>query len=299
MSLLGFDAIGRFALGQVRQDGQIIYVLVADTMATTVNVNPATLKTTQPADVCPVAVAFPDVPLRALFPVAPLAASIAFNAATFKIAQLAQPLSVVVSFVTIAAESVEMPVDTCSTVSTFNPAGLVLGLRASPLAVVVTFSDVGTKLTATVETLQIVSTFYPAGLVVRLPAQTLATAVDVSPAAVKITLTAETLEIVNSFGEAPGVLTGTGSDPTYGGVGHYLYEQAAARKLAAITRNPPRPVDRRTAPTFQPLARPYGAPIAPAPDVAAIQNQRMADAAARAKTTKQRRELEAILLLAS
>lgn len=85
----------------------------------------------------------------------------------------------------------------------------------------------------------------------------------------------------------------------YGGIGHLLMEMQRAKQLAAITRTIPPPVDRRTAPTFRPVARPQAAPIAPAVDMAAIQKQHMEAAAAAAKVAKKRREEEAILLLAS
>lgn len=85
----------------------------------------------------------------------------------------------------------------------------------------------------------------------------------------------------------------------YGGVGHYLYEQALAQKLVKITRKAPPPIDRRTAPQFKPLARPYSAPAAPAPNVAAPQNQRMAPQAAAVDEAKKRRDMEAIRLLTS
>jgi hypothetical protein len=96
-------------------------------------------------------------------------------------------------------------------------------------------------------------------------------------------------------------LSRTGFDYNFqqGGIGHFLYERERARHLAAITRTIPAPIDRRSAPTFKPVPRPYSAPIAPAPDLAAIENERMVVAAAQAQATKKRRELEAILLLAS
>jgi len=95
--------------------------------------------------------------------------------------------------------------------------------------------------------------------------------------------------------------SGADFDLTYGGIGHYLYEQERARQLAKITRKAPAPVDRRTAPTFKTIGSPPAAPVAPVIDLQATQNQRMAaqmQALAQAKT-KRRREEEAILLLAS
>lgn len=110
--------------------------------------------------------------------------------------------------------------------------------------------------------------------------------------------------------EGPAAFTVTGNDAQLsrtgfdyefqqGGIGHLLMEMERAKQLAAITRTIPPPVDRRTAPTFRPVARPQAAPIAPAVDVSAIQKQRMEAAAAAAKAAKKRRDEEAILLLAS
>lgn len=99
--------------------------------------------------------------------------------------------------------------------------------------------------------------------------------------------------------DAPLTRTGFDYDVQQGGVGHYLYEREKAKQLAAITRPTPRPIDRRTMPRMVPLARPYSAPILPAPAAPPVQPDRMAAAAAQAQATKKRREIEAILLLAS
>jgi hypothetical protein len=95
--------------------------------------------------------------------------------------------------------------------------------------------------------------------------------------------------------------TGAGVDTSYtGGVGHYLEEIQRQKQLNAITRKIPGPVDRRTIPRFAPLQAPPSAPPAPAPDMAAVQNQRTPEAAAQAEAAKKRRrEEEAVLLLAS
>jgi hypothetical protein len=102
-------------------------------------------------------------------------------------------------------------------------------------------------------------------------------------------------------GASPALIwTGAGVDTSYtGGVGHYLEEIERQKQLNAITRKVPGPVDRRTMPRFEPLRAPPSAPAAPAPDMAAVQNQRMAEAAAQAKTARRRRDEEALLLLAS
>jgi hypothetical protein len=102
-------------------------------------------------------------------------------------------------------------------------------------------------------------------------------------------------------GSSPALIwTGAGVDTSYtGGVGHYLEEIERQKQLNAITRKVPGPVDRRTMPRFEPLRAPPSAPVAPVPDMAAVQNQRMTEAAAQAKTARRRRDEEALLLLAS
>jgi hypothetical protein len=103
-----------------------------------------------------------------------------------------------------------------------------------------------------------------------------------------------------TFNDVPLIWTGAGIDTSYtGGVGHFLEEIERQKRLNAITRKIPGPVDRRTVPRFAPLQAPPSAPAAPAPDMAAIQNQRMAEAAAQARIAKRRRDEEAVLLLAS
>jgi hypothetical protein len=90
-------------------------------------------------------------------------------------------------------------------------------------------------------------------------------------------------------------------DAIYGGIGHFLYEQARARQLAAITRKVPGvPIDRRTVPRFEPLRASPVAPAAPAVDMAAVQAERLAAAAAatQAANKRRRRDEEALLLLA-
>jgi hypothetical protein len=95
------------------------------------------------------------------------------------------------------------------------------------------------------------------------------------------------------------ILTRTGADfdLTYGGVGHYLLEAARAKQLAYVKRQPPAAIDRRSAPQFEPLARPPVAPSAPLVDMAAVQEQRTAVEMQAAKAAKKQRDLEAILLL--
>jgi hypothetical protein len=106
--------------------------------------------------------------------------------------------------------------------------------------------------------------------------------------------------VISTF---PAVLDRSGYDfePALGGVGHFLLEAAEARRLAAITkRNIPPAIDTRTTPQFGPLARPQSAPLAPVVDIAAIAAQRAtAEMQAAQAAKKRRRDVEAILLLAS
>lgn len=132
----------------------------------------------------------------------------------------------------------------------------------------------------------------------------------VNAVAASFTLNGNPVNEIILEAEGPATFTVTGNDAQLsrtgfdyefqqGGIGHLLMEMERAKQLAAITRTIPPPVDRRTMPTFRPIARPHAAPIAPAIDVEAIQKQRMEAAAAAAKVAKKRREEEAILLLAS
>jgi hypothetical protein len=99
--------------------------------------------------------------------------------------------------------------------------------------------------------------------------------------------------------DTPLIRTGDDYEFKLGGVGHFLEEIERQKRLNAITRKIPGPVDRRTVPRFEPLRAPPSAPSAPAPDVAAIQNQRTTEAAAQAEAAKKRRrDEEAVLLLA-
>jgi hypothetical protein len=95
------------------------------------------------------------------------------------------------------------------------------------------------------------------------------------------------------------ILTRTGADfeSPSGGIGHHLLEAERAKQLAYVKRQPPAAIDRRTTPQFEPLARPPVAPSAPLVDMAAIQEQRTAAEMQAAKAAKNRRDLEAILLL--
>lgn len=98
--------------------------------------------------------------------------------------------------------------------------------------------------------------------------------------------------------------TGFDYDFQQGGIGHLLMDMERAKQLAAITRTIPPPVDRRTAPTFKPAARPaagspWAIPAEIAATQAAMQQKRAEAAAAASRAAKKRRDEEAILLLAS
>lgn len=92
----------------------------------------------------------------------------------------------------------------------------------------------------------------------------------------------------------------TGDDYEFklGGVGHFLEEIERQKRLNAITRKIPAPVDRRTVPRFAslPAARPM--PAVPVVDMAAIEQQRRVEAS-RAAAARRRRDEVAVLLLAS
>lgn len=113
-------------------------------------------------------------------------------------------------------------------------------------------------------------------------------------------LIAGTGEFVVSGSPVALIRTGKEYQTPLGGIGHYLLEVERAKQLAAITRKAPPPIDTRTEPRFAPLlaSPPVRAP-APVGDIAAVQQQRMADEMrATEQATKRRRDLEAILLLA-
>ncbi len=102
--------------------------------------------------------------------------------------------------------------------------------------------------------------------------------------------------------DTPLIRTGADFDLVYGGIGHYLEELEKQRQLARITRKTPAPIVRTTVPTFKPVGGPPIAPPAPVIDLQAIQNERMEAqriASAQAATLKRRRQEEELLLLAS
>lgn len=95
------------------------------------------------------------------------------------------------------------------------------------------------------------------------------------------------------------IWTGAGVDTSYtGGIGHFLEEIERQKRLNAITRKIPAPVDRRTVPRFGSLPAVQPMPTAPVVDMAAIEQQRQAEAA-RAAAARRRRDEEAVLLRAS
>lgn len=101
------------------------------------------------------------------------------------------------------------------------------------------------------------------------------------------------------FNNVPLIRTGFDYDVQQGGVGHYKLDLERARQLARMARKVPPPIDLRTAPQFKATGSPPMAPALPAPMMPPAPDQRMGEAAAMAKAAKQRRDIEAILLLAS
>lgn len=218
MSLLGFNAIGRLALGQVQQAGQITTVMIASGGSLTITP----------------------------------------KAATFAIFEAAGSYTLSISPVVASTEIFE--------VAGTGSLSLLPGSAS----------------------FEIYAAVAPGSLTANGQGATFELWMPVSGGALVLTPIS-----------APLWRTGFDYDVQQGGVGHYLLEMERAKQLARITRTIPPPVDRRTAPTFRPLASPPVAPIAPAVDMAAIQQQRMGEAAAKAKAAKKRRDEEAILLLAS
>jgi len=104
-----------------------------------------------------------------------------------------------------------------------------------------------------------------------------------------------------AFSDVPLTWTGYSYEPPHGGVGHFLMEVEQAKQLAAITKRiVPPPIDTRSAPRFEPLTNPQGAPLAPVVDMPGILQQRMDGQAQAAQAAKKRqRDIEAILLLAA
>jgi hypothetical protein len=92
--------------------------------------------------------------------------------------------------------------------------------------------------------------------------------------------------------------TGDDFDLVYGGIGHYLVELEEKRRLAAITRKAPVPIDRTTPPGFRPMAAPQPAPSPTAAiDLAAAFAGRAAERQAQQAAIARRRRQEAEILL--
>lgn len=219
MSLLGFDALGRLALGQIQQGGSANIVMPADAGAFAFSTVAATFTVTEQAN----------------------AGAFVFSgkAATLDIRENAAPGSF-----------------------TLSPKTATFGRTLSAAAGAFVFSG--------------------------------------KAAALDIREVAEPGAFVFKGNAAALTRTGFDYDFQQGGIGHYLLELERARQLAAITRKVPGvPIDRRTVPRFEPLRASPVAAIAPAVDMRAAENERMAaaTAAAEAATKRRRRGEEALLLL--
>jgi hypothetical protein len=106
--------------------------------------------------------------------------------------------------------------------------------------------------------------------------------------------------IAITFGNNLVIRTGGDFDEVYGGVGHYLEEIERLRQLAKITRNTPAPIVHEIRPRLRPLASPPAQPQPPAIGMHAVAAQRMAEQQAQqAAARKRRRQQIEILLLAS
>jgi hypothetical protein len=97
-----------------------------------------------------------------------------------------------------------------------------------------------------------------------------------------------------------GAATGQLSMAVAGGVGHFLEEIERQKRLNAITRKIPGPVDRRTVPRFEPLRAPPSAPCRSRARCSGHpEPAHGCEAAAQAEAAKKRRrDEEAVLLLA-
>jgi hypothetical protein len=218
MSLLGFDALGRLALGQIQQGGVTNIVLVADAGSFTAT----------------------------------------GVAASFKLLETVSVGSYALSGVAIG-ERLTLNVTAGAFTLSPKPAALDRNMIAAPGAFAFTGIDPDEALSE-----------------------------DADPGAFFFT-----------GNDAPLTRTGFDYDFQQGGIGHFRLELERARQLAAITKKVPGvPIDRRTAPRFEPLRA--SPPPAPAVDLQAAQNERMAQAAAAAVAApkRRRRDEEAILLLA-
>lgn len=92
--------------------------------------------------------------------------------------------------------------------------------------------------------------------------------------------------------------TGDDAEQVYGGIGHELVEREERKRLAAITRTAPPPLDRTTAPVFAPLAAPQPVPQPPAPPDASALRAAEPRLAAAARAKRRRQEAEILLLCA-
>ncbi|WP_316196294.1 MULTISPECIES: hypothetical protein [unclassified Bradyrhizobium] len=257
MSLLGFDAIGRQALGELPH-GQQAVVLTTGSGSFAMGEQGAGFSIAEAAVVGSIALTGVTATFRVAWPETVGAFASAGVAAPFKVSEAAVTGALALNGASVTT-SQDWPAPGTSIAVTFESAPLVPAVIASPGA------------------------FALAGFAANEPI------VEVAAGA----------SVAITFNSAELVRTGYDYEVTLGGVGHYRLEMERAKQLARITRKAPPPVDLRSAPKFEPIGRPPIAPRASAADLSAVQAQRIAAQMQAAQAAKKRRELEAVLLLAS
>ncbi|WP_316214890.1 hypothetical protein [Bradyrhizobium sp. SZCCHNR2035] len=257
MSLLGFDALGRQALGELPH-GQQAVVLAAAAGSFGFTGQAAGFSIAEAATAGSIALSDVTATFRVAWPETVSAFAAAGVAASFKVSEAAVTGSVAFGVVPVAT-SQTWPVPGSSFAVSYKSAPLVPEVNASPGA------------------------FTLAGFAANEPI------VEVAAGA----------SIAVTFNSAELVRTGYDYEVTLGGVGHYRLEMERAKQLARITRKAPPPVDLRTTPKFEAIGRVQMASAAVPVDRSVTQAQRIADQMRPAQAAKKRREIEAILLLAS
>jgi hypothetical protein len=259
MSLLGFDAVGRLALGQIRQDGPTTTVLSAQGGA--------------------FAISSPAIAFRLFTVDAAGAFTRTGNAAVFKVIEPAVSGAFALSGVSatfpltwpIAGASFTLTGYAAADTTTEPAAGTSYTITGKPAAFPITFSAARGAFTLTGKaavfpiTWPVVGTSYaagfnPAGLSITLEASPGSFALTGYRANEPLYEDADGATFVFTGSDATLLRYGADFPLVYGGVGHYLEEIERQRQLSRITRTIPPPIDRRTVPQFAPL---QASPIAP------------------------------------